>query len=89
MVAIIFLSFNFNMYLESSVLLTYFLWRKSVMWFLKRSLNEVSAIPKYFLSGLLGADTAALYTMFAVKHLLSSGHSALFLQLHIWLLEVG
>ena len=56
---------------------------------MKRSLNEVPAIPKYFLSGLLGADTTALYTMFAVKHLFSSGHSALFLQLHPWLLEVG
>ena len=71
------------------MLLTYFLWRKSLVWFLKRSLNEVSAITKYFLSGLLGADTTALYTMFAVKHLLSSEHSALFLQLHPWLLEVG
>ena len=77
------------MYLESSVLLTHFLWRKSFVWFLKRSLNEVSAIPKLFLSGLLGADTTALYTMFAVKRLLSSGHSALFLLLHPWLLEVG
>ena len=70
------------MYLESSVLLTYFLGRKSLVWFPKQSLNEVSAIPKYFLSGLLGADTTALYTMFAVSHLLSSGHSAVFIQLH-------
>ena len=55
------------------------------MWFLKWSLYEVSAIPKYFLSGLLLRTD----TMFAVKHLLSSGYSALFLQLHPWLLEVG
>ena len=64
------------MHLESSVLLTYYL-------------NEVSAIPKYFLSGLLGADTTALYPIFPVKHLLSRGHSALFLQFHPWMLEVG
>ena len=63
--------------------------QKSFLWFLKRSLNEVSAIAKYFLRGLLGADATTLYIMFAVKHLLSSGHSALFLQLHPWLLEVG
>ena len=56
---------------------------------LKQSLNVVSAIIKYFLSGLVGADTTALYTIFAVKHLLPSGHSALFLQLHLCLLEVG
>ena len=55
------------MYSEHSVLLTYFLWQKSLMWFLKRSLNEVYAIPKYFLLGLLGADTTALYTVFAVS----------------------
>ena len=89
MLAVIFSSFNFHMSLESSVLLTYFLWRKSLVRFLKQYLNEVSAIPKYFLSGLLGADNTALYTMFAVKHLLSSGHSALFLQLHPYLSEVG
>ena len=59
--AVIFSSFNFHMYLESSVLLTYFLWQKSLVWFLKRSLNEVSEIPKYLLSGLLGSDTTALY----------------------------
>ena len=47
-----------------------------------RCLNEVSAIPKYFLSGLLDADTTALYTMTVVNYLLSSGPSA-------WLLEVG
>ena len=40
---------------------------------MKRSLSEVSAIPKYFLSGVLGADTTALYTMLATKDLLSSG----------------
>ena len=89
MVAVIFLSFNFHMYLESSVLLTYFLWPKFLLWFLKRSLNEVSAIRKYFLSGLLGVDTTALCTVFAVKDFLSIGHSALLLQLHPWLLEVG
>ena len=70
------------MYLESSVLLTYFLRRKSYVLFLKRSLNKVFSIPKYFLSGLLYADTTALYTIFAVKPLLSSGHLPLFLQLH-------
>ena len=41
------------------------------------------------LSGSLGADTTALYTMFIVKHLLSRGHSTLFLQVQSWLLEVG
>ena len=87
--AIVFSSFNFHMYLKSSVMLTYILWQKSLVWFLKRSLNELFAIPKCFLSSLLDADTAALYTMFAVKHLLSSGHSALFQQLHPWLLQVG
>ena len=97
MLAVIFSSFNFQVYLQSSVLLTYFLWRNFLVRFLKRSLNEVSTIPKYFLSGLLGADTTALYTMFVVKltwtslvkHLLSSGHLALFLQLHACLWEVG
>ena len=58
------------------------------MGFLKQSLIAVSAIPKYILSGLLGADITVLDTMFAVKHLLSSGHSTLFLQLYPWLLEV-
>ena len=76
------------MYLESSLLLTYFLWRNSLVWFLKQTLNEVSEIPKFLLSGLLDAKTTALNTMFVVKHLLSSGHSALFLQLHPWLSEV-
>ena len=38
---------------------------------------------------LLGADTITLYTMFAVKHLLLSGHLVLCLQLHPWLLEGG
>ena len=60
------------MYLKRSVLLTYFLWQKSFAWFLERPLNVVSAIPKYFLSGLLDDDTTALYTMFVVKHLLST-----------------
>ena len=87
--AVIFWSFKFHMYLESSVLLTYFLRRKSYVLFLKRSLNKVFSIPKYFLSGLLYADTTALYTIFAVKPLLSSGHSPLFLQLHPRLLEVN
>ena len=87
--AVIFSTFNFHMYLENSVLLTYLLVRKSLVWILKQSLNEVSAILKYFLSGLLGADTTVLYTMFVVKHLLLSGHLALFLQLHPWLLEFG
>ena len=72
------------MHLESAVLLTYFLWQKCLVWFLKRSSNDVSAVPKFFLSGLLGA----LYAMFAVKHSLSSRYSALFLQLHLWLLDV-
>ena len=42
-----------------------------------------------FLIWFTGCYTTALYTMFAVQHLLSSGHSALFLQLRPWLLEVG
>ena len=85
MLGVIFSSFNLQMNLESPVLLTYFLWLKSLVWFLKKSLNAVSAIRTYFLSGLLGADTTALYTMFAVKRLLSNGHSALYQQLHLWL----
>ena len=52
------------------------------------SVIVVSAVLKYFLSGLLGADTNALYTIFTIKHLLLSDHAALFLQLHPWLLEV-
>ena len=40
MLAIVFSSFNFHMYLKSSVMLTYILWQKSLVWFLKRSLNE-------------------------------------------------
>ena len=71
------------MYVKSSVLLSYFLWWKSqVAWFLKCSSNVVSLIPKYLLSGLLGADTAVLYTMLAVKILLSRDYLAMFLQLH-------
>ena len=46
---------------------TYFLQQKSLTWFLKRSLNEVSSIPKNFLSGLLSADTTTLYIMLAVR----------------------
>ena len=45
-------------------------------------LNVVSPVPTYFLSGLLDADSTDLYITFAVKHLLWSRHSALFLQLH-------
>ena len=56
------------MYLENAVLLMHLLWRKSLVWFLKRLLNVVSAIPKYLSSRLLGADTTALYTMFTVTH---------------------
>ena len=55
------------MYSESSVLLTYFLWQKPRMWFLKRSFSKVSAISKYFLSGSLGTDTTPLYTILAVR----------------------
>ena len=84
-----FFIFQFPYVIESSVLLSYFLWQKSLVWFLKQSLNEVFAIPKYFLSGLPGAGITALHTMFVVKHLLSSGHSAQFLQLHSCLLEVS
>ena len=51
------------------------------MWFLKFSLYEVSAIRKYFSTGILGSGNPALYTTFAVRHLLSSAHSALFLQM--------
>ena len=89
MLTVICLSFNFRMYLESSVQSTYFLWWKFLVCFLKRSLNFVSEILKYFLSGLLSADATAFHTMFVVKRLLSSGHSALFPQLYLWLLEVG
>ena len=71
MLGVNFSSFNFHMFLESSVLLMYFLWRKSLVWFLKQSLNAVTVILKYFSSCLLGADTTTLYTMLAVKNLLS------------------
>ena len=67
------------MYIQSLVLLTYFLWQKSVAWLLRPSLNLTSTTQKYFLAILVGADTTALHTMFAVKHLLSSEHSALLL----------
>ena len=52
-------------------------------------IRKASTIPKYFMPGFLGDDTTALYTMFAVKHLLSSRHSAPFLTLHPHLLEVS
>ena len=58
------------MYLESSALLAYFLWWESLLLLLKPSLNVVSAIQKKVLSGVLVADTTALYTRFAVKLLL-------------------
>lgn len=62
---------------QSSMLLTnFFEAEKSCV---KRWLNAVSAIPKYFLSGLLGADAAALYTIFPNKYLLPSVHFSLFL----------
>ena len=63
----IFFFSSFHFYSESSVLLTYFLWQKPLMWLLKRSLSKVSGIPTYFLSGLLVTDITALYTMFAVR----------------------
>ena len=71
------------------MLLTYFLWQKSVAWLLRPSLNLISTIQKHFLATLLGADTTALYTMFAVEHLLSSEHSAFFLYgwIVLWLWE--
>ena len=53
------------------------------------SSNVLSAIPKYFLSGLLGDETTALYPINSVKHILLSGHLTLFLQMHSWLLEFG
>ena len=62
---------------------------KNLVLLLKRSLNAVSAAQKYFLSGLPGTHTTASYKMFTDKHLLPSGYSDLFLQLHPWLLEVG
>ena len=65
MLSDIFSLFSFHMYFKNSVLLTYFLWQKSLVWFLKRSLTT---IPKYVLPSLLGADTTVLYTMFAIKH---------------------
>ena len=80
MLGVIFSSFNFYIYFESSVLLMYFLWRNPLRGL---SLNVISAIPKYILSGLLDADNTVLYTMLAVKHLLSSR------KFHGWLSEVG
>ena len=47
------------------------------MCLLKPSLNVVFAKTKNVSSSLLGADTTALYTRFAVKHLLSSWLPAL------------
>ena len=56
------------------------------------NINDVviyhNIIRKYFFSCSC-ADITILYKMFAVKPVLSSGHSILFLQLHPWLLEVG
>ena len=89
MLGVIFSSFNFRMCLLRSALSTDFFLRKSPLWFLKRSLNAVSTIPKYFLSGSVGADTTALYTVLFVKHLLSKCYLALYLQLHAWLLEAA
>ena len=74
------------MYLESSVLLTCFLWQKSLACFLKLTLNIVSL---NLLSDMLGSDNTALYTMLAVKYLTSSWYLALLLQLHPRLLDVG
>ena len=65
------------MYLESSVLLAQLF-----------NGNSVSAIPKYFSSGLLVGGTTALYAIFVFKYLLLIGHSALFLPFHTWLLEI-
>ena len=42
-----------------------------------------------FLSGLFVADTIALYTILGVKHLLSSYHSDLFVQLQAKLVGGG
>ena len=78
---VIFSSFDFTLYLEGLLLLTHFLKRRSSVWFLKSSLKEVSAIRKYFSTGILGSGNPTLYTTFAVKHLLSSAHLALFLQM--------
>ena len=50
------------MCIESLVLLMYFLWRKSLAWFLKTSFNAASARPKYFLHGLQGDHTTLLCT---------------------------
>ena len=69
--------------------------RKQWTFSFKKKLNYGAKILNFgmselrLLSGSLGADTTALYTMFIVKHLLSRGHSTLFLQVQSWLLEVG
>ena len=70
------------MYVKSSAVKLFFVVEIPGSVVLKCFSNVVSLIPKYFLSRLLGADTAVLYTMFAVKILLSRDYSALFLQLH-------
>ena len=51
-----------------------------VMWFRYLVLNSVAAIPMYFM--VPSSDfTSASYTTLFFKHLLSTGHSFLFLQL--------
>ena len=52
---------------QGLVLLMYFLWRKSLVWFLKRSSNVVFTIPKYFLSALLGADQNLELKLFIIE----------------------
>ena len=84
MLGVSFSSFNFHTYLESSVLLTYLLWRKSYVFFLEPTLNVVAFNSLYC---LLGFDTTTLYAMFPVKNLFSSLYSALFLQLNPCLLD--
>ena len=54
------------MYVKSSAVKLFFVVEIPGSMVLKCFSNVVSLIPKYFLSRLLGADTAVLYTMFAV-----------------------
>ena len=54
------------MYVKSSAVKLFFVVEIPGSVVLKCFSNVVSLIPKYFLSRLLGADTAVLYTMFAV-----------------------
>ena len=68
--------FKVQINFKSSVHFSYFLYLKSLVWFLNLSLNGVSEAPIYFLHSLLVLlETFASYTILGVRHLFSKGHS--------------